>query len=111
VGSPSSRIDRPNEGEGYAMREFKIKVGRIEAVTPNKTGNQVCVTFEVERGSLRFQIPIMLKMKEFDDTEMIQVARGKLHRAFVELSAQTVKWTLTAEDIGKLSVLSSRPKS
>jgi hypothetical protein len=104
-------IDRPNEGKGCDMYEFKIKVGRIEAVTPNITEDQVCVTFEVERGPLKFQIPILLEMKEFDDTEMIQVARNELHRTFVELSAQTVKWTLTTKDIRKLSGMSSRPRS
>ncbi len=93
------------------MHEFQIKVGRIEAVAPNTAGDRVCVTFEIERGPLRFQVPILLKLKEFDDTEMVQVARNELHRIFVELSAQTVKWTLTAEDLGKLSGMSLRPRS
>lgn len=93
------------------MCAFKIKVGRIEAVTPKATGDQVCVTFEVERGPLRFHVPIMVRMKEFDDTEIIEVARNELHRIFVELSAQTLKWTLAVEDVRKLSRLSSRPQS
>ena len=93
------------------MQEFKIKVWRIEAVTANTTGDQVCVTFEFERSPIMFRIPITLKAKEFDDTEMIQVARNELHRLFVELSEQTVKWTLTAEDIRKLSGISLRPRS
>jgi len=98
-----------NEGDGDEMSEFKIKVARIEAETPNTTGNHVCVTFQVERGPLVFQIQILLKRKEFDDTEMVQVARNELHRTFVELSAQTDKWTLTEEDIRLLSGISSRP--
>lgn len=93
------------------MDEFKIKVGRIEAATADTTGSQVRITFEVERGPLKLKIPILLNLKEFDDTEIIQVARNELHRIFVELSEQTIKWTLTAEDIGKLSGISSRPGS
>ena len=93
------------------MHEFQIKVERIEAVTSGTTKDLVCVTFEVERSPIRFQIPVLLKLKDFDDTEMIQVARHELHRIFVELSAQTVKWTLTEEDLRSLSNLSSRPRS
>ena len=93
------------------MHEFKIRVGRIETVTASTPGDQVCVTFEVERGPFRLTIPIMLNLKDFDDTEMIQVARNELHEIFVELAEQTVKWTLTAEDIQKLSGMSSRPRS
>jgi glutathionylspermidine synthase len=104
-------IDRADKREGCEMHEFKIKVARIEAVTANTTGDQVCVTFEVERGSLRLKIPIMLHLKEFDDTEMIQVARNELHQMFLELAEQTIQWTLTAEDIEKLSSMSSRPGS
>ena len=104
-------IDGADEREAREMHEFKIKVGRIEAVTANTTGDQVRVTFEIERGPLMLKIPIMLNLKEFDDTEMIQVARNELHRMFVELAEQTVQWTLTAEDIRKLSSMSSRPGS
>ena len=93
------------------MQEFKIKVWRIEAVTANTTDDQVCVTFEFKRGPTMFRIPITLKAKDFDDTEMIQVARNELHRLFVELAEQTDKWTLTAEDIRKLSGISLRPRS
>lgn len=103
--------DRRDSGESNDMHEFQIKVERIEAVTSDTAKDLVCVTFEVERSPIIFQIPILLKMKEFDDTEMIQVARHELHRIFVELSAQTVKWTLTEEDLRSLSNLSSRPRS
>jgi hypothetical protein len=104
-------IVRADKREGCEMHEFKIKVGRIEAVAANTTGAQVCITFEVERGPLVLKIPIMLNLKEFDDTEMIQVARNELHKIFVELAEQTIQWTLTAEDIQKLSSMSSRPGS
>lgn len=93
------------------MCEFKIKVARIEVVKPSTTGDKISITFQIERGELVFKIPIVLKMKDFDDTEMVQVARNELHRIFVELSAHTEKWTLTMEDIRQLSSISSRPRS
>jgi len=91
------------------VSELKIKVARIEMVTLNTKEDHIRVTFKVERGLLVFQVPILLKKKDFDDTEMVQVARNELHRTFVELAAQTEKWTLTAEDIRQLSSISSRP--
>ncbi|MBG0811881.1 hypothetical protein IY145_21265 [Methylosinus sp. H3A] len=93
------------------MSEFTIKVARIETATPNTKGDHVLVTFQIERGPLVFHVPILLKMRDFDDTEMVQVARNELHRTFDELTAQTEKWTLTSEDIRMLSSISSRPTS
>jgi hypothetical protein len=93
------------------MSEFKIKVARIEAAAPNAKGDRVRITFQVEREPLVFQIPILLEMKEFDDTEMVQVARSELHRTFDELTTQTGKWTLSAEDVQQLSNISLRPKT
>ncbi|OAI31122.1 hypothetical protein A1351_06480 [Methylosinus sp. R-45379] len=93
------------------MGEFKIKVARIEAAAPNEKGDRVQITFEVEREPLVFQIPILLEMKEFDDTEMVQVAKNELHRTFDELTNQTEKWTLSVEDVQQLSNISLRPKT
>lgn len=93
------------------MDEFKIKVARIEALAPNSKGDCVRITFQVERDPLVFQIPILLEMKEFDDTEMVQVARNELHRTFEELTTQTEKWTLSIEDIQQLSSINLRPKA
>lgn len=93
------------------MDEFKIKVARIEMAAPNSKGDRVRITFQVERESLVFQIPILLEMGEFDDTEMVQVARNELHRTFGELMTQTEKWTLSVDDVQQLSDISSRPKT
>ncbi|MBY6241431.1 hypothetical protein [Methylosinus sp. Sm6] len=93
------------------MDEFKIKVARIEAAAPNSKGDRVRITFQVERETLVFQIPILLEMEEFDDTEMVQVARNELHRTFDELTTQTEKWTLSVEDIQQLSRINLRPKA
>jgi hypothetical protein len=93
------------------MDEFKIKVARIEAAAPSSKGDRVRITFQVEREPLVFQIPILLEMKEFDDTEMIQVAKNELHRTFDELKIQTEKWTLSVDDVQRLSNISLRPKT
>lgn len=93
------------------MDEFKIKVARIEAVAPNTKSDRVRITFQVEHNQLVFQIPILIEMKEFDDTEMVQVARNELHRTFGELATQTAKWTLSVEDIQRLSSINLRPRT
>jgi hypothetical protein len=93
------------------MEEFKFKVVRIEAVTLDPQGEQVRVTFQVDCGLSSFQIPVLLSMKDFDDTEMVQAARNALHKTFVELAAQSEKWKLTRRELQQLSSISSRPKA
>ena len=92
------------------MSKFKITVARIEVEARREHDAQVRITFQVDRAPLSFQLPILLSIKDFDDTEMIQAARSALHRTFVELAAQSQKWKLTAKDLRQLSTMSSRPK-
>jgi hypothetical protein len=92
------------------MRKFNIRVARIEAAARGKHDAQVRVTFQVTRAPMSVQIPILLNVGDFDDTEMVQAARSALHRMFVELAAQSEKWKLTAQDLRKLSSISLRPK-
>jgi hypothetical protein len=92
------------------MSKFKIKVARIETIRRGKQGGQVCITFQIDRGPINFQVPIPLSIKDFDDTEMIQAARSALHRTFAELASQSRNWKLTAEDLQQLSSMSLRPK-
>jgi hypothetical protein len=54
----------------------------------------------------RFQVPIVLSISDFDDTEMVQAARSALHRTFSELASQSKKWKLTANDLKQLSSMS-----
>ena len=89
------------------LGKCKIKVARIEAV-PDA---QVRITFQVDRGSIAFQVPILLSVGNFDDTEMVQAARSTLHRAFVELAVQSKSWKLSAKDLRQLSKMSVRPKA
>ena len=87
--------------------KFKIKVARIEAAAGSRT---ICITFQIERGAVRFQVPIRLNVSDYDDTEMVQAARSTLHRAFVELAAQSQDWKLSPKDLKLLSSMSRRVK-
>ena len=92
------------------MSKFKIKVARIEKTPRGKQAGQVCVTFQVEGAPSSFQVPILLSITDFDDTEMVQAARSALHRTFAKLASQSQKWKLSAKDLKQLSSMSSRPK-
>jgi hypothetical protein len=92
------------------MSKFKIKVARIETTGRSQQNGQVCVTFQLDRSPIHFQVPILLSVKHFDDTEMIQAARGALHRTFAELAAQSQNWKLTGKDLKQLSKMSLRPR-
>jgi hypothetical protein len=93
------------------MAKFKIAVARVEEITADGRDSQVRVTFHIDCGPIRFQIPIFLNMTDFDDTEMVQAARDVLHRIFVDLAAQTQEWKLTVEELQQLSSMSLRPKA
>ena len=92
------------------MSKFEIAVARIEVAARGEQDAQVRITFQVDRPSVSFQLPIFLNIKDFDDTEMVQAARSALHQTFVELAAQSQKWKLTAQDLQQLSCMSLRPK-
>jgi hypothetical protein len=92
------------------MSEFTIKVARIETSRRGKQAGQVCVTFQVDGAPSSFQVPILLSIKDFDDTEMVQAARSALHRTFSKLALQSQKWKLSAKGLKQLSGMSSRPK-
>ena len=91
------------------MRKFKIRVGRIEMATRSRANPQTCITFHIERGAIRFHVPIRLSLSDYDDTEMVQAARSTLHRTFAELAAQSRDWKLSAKELGQLSRMSVRP--
>jgi len=40
------------------MRKAKIKVGRIEAARGHRADSQVCITFQIDCGTVSFQVPI-----------------------------------------------------
>src|SRR5438552_14650739 len=72
-----------------SMSKFKIKVARIETGIGSRADPHVCVTFQIKRAEVSFQVPIRLSVSDYDDTEMVQAARSALHRTFAELAAQS----------------------
>ena len=62
--------------EMTAVPEYRITVARIETAARSELEEHVCVTFQVERAPISFQIAVLLSVQEFDDTEMILVARN-----------------------------------
>ncbi len=88
------------------MSKFRIKVARIEAAPGRE---EVCITFQIQRGAVSFQVPIRLSVSNYDDTEMVQAARNTLHRTFLELATQSRDWKLSAKDLRQLSHMSLRP--
>src|ERR1700730_7141846 len=93
------------------MNRFKIKVARIERTGRGEQEGQVCVMFQLDHRPTSFQVPVLLSIKDFDDTEIVQAARSALHRIFAELASQSLKWKLTPNDLKQLSSISMRPKS
>lgn len=92
-----------------AVTKFRITVARIEIAARIGPKERVCVTFQVERAPISFQIPVFLSSHDFDDTEMIRVARNILHRTFTELAAASEDWELTPTELQRLSDLNARP--
>lgn len=92
------------------MSKFKIKMARIELTRGRQANPQVCVTFQVDRGTTNFHVPILLDVGDYDDTEMVQVARNALHRTFVELAAQTRDWNVSTEELRRLSGMNIRKR-
>jgi hypothetical protein len=90
------------------MSKFKITMARIETTSGCHANSQVRIIFQIDRGTLTFQVPIHLKGSDYDDTEMVQAARSTLHHTFVELAAQTLHWNLSAKELRLLSGLSLR---
>jgi hypothetical protein len=97
--------------DGIKMRKFKIKMARIEATSGRRARAQVCITFQIDHGNVNFQVPIRLSGSDYDDTEVVQVARSTLHRIFVELAAQTQQWSLSEKELRSLSGMNLRPRN
>jgi hypothetical protein len=91
------------------VTEYKITVARIETDARDAQDKEIYVTFQIERAPISFQIPIFLNTHDFDDTEIIQVARNILHRIFMQLAAESRDWKLTTAEMQRLSKLNLRP--
>ena len=91
------------------MSKFKINVSRIETVAHAGADKEVCITFKFERAPINFEIPIFLRHRDFDDTEMIRAARNTLHRIFADLANQCESWKLTPGELQAMASLNLRP--
>ena len=91
------------------MDIFKIKIARIEMISPNERGDDIRLTFQFESPQTSFTLPIFLKSCEFDNTEIVRVARSKLHDVFSQLCSQCEDWQLTDDQRRELARISVRP--
>ena len=91
------------------MNEFDITVARIEMISPNEHGEDIRLTFHFESRQTEFDMPILLKSHEFDDTEIVRVARSKLHGVFAQLCRQSEDWQLTDDERRDLVEINARP--
>jgi hypothetical protein len=88
--------------------KFKIQLARIEVIPGTAPAKAVMLTFRFERREVRFEIPITLESDEFDDTELVQVARARLSEVFRQLAAQSAEWKLTPHAVATLAKLNRR---
>ncbi|WP_440640735.1 hypothetical protein ACSHT2_05700 [Bradyrhizobium sp. PUT101] len=93
------------------MGNFKITLARIEMISPNERGEDMGLTFRFERDQTIFTLPILLDSREFDDTEMVKVARSKLHDAFQQLFSQCEDWQLSDDERRELARLNVRSET
>jgi hypothetical protein len=91
------------------MGKFKIRVARIEMISPNERGDDIRLTFQFESHQISFALPIFLNSCEFDDTEIVKVARSKLYDVFWQLCSQCEDWRLSDEDLRQLAKINVRP--
>ncbi|WP_316195495.1 MULTISPECIES: hypothetical protein [unclassified Bradyrhizobium] len=91
------------------MDMFKIRIARIEMISPNERGEDVSLTFQFDGRQTTFTSPIFLSSREFDDTEIVEVARSKLYDVLWQLCSQCKNWRLTDEERRALARISQRP--
>jgi hypothetical protein len=93
------------------MDEFKIKIARIETISPNERGEDVRLAFQFESGQISFSLPVFVNSREFDDTEVVEVARSKLYDVFRQLCSQCKGWQLSDDERRELARINARPAS
>ena len=76
------------------MNKFNISLARIEVTIPGLEDGQVRITFQIERPRIKFQVPIVVNMCDFDDTEMVQAGHNVLNQTFLEPASQSKEWVL-----------------
>src|SRR4051794_17211200 len=79
--------------------KFKIRVARMEMVSPNERGEDIRLTFQFESHKTSFALPIFLNSCEFEDTEIVKIARSKLHDVFRHLGSQCEDWQVSGPSV------------
>ena len=92
------------------MAKAQFSLARLEVIAP-VSDRLVRATFRIKCQQTSFDLPIILEMKDFDDTEIVQAARDTLHRVFAELSAESKQWKLTPRERKMLSNQNLRSNS
>ncbi|MFB9269258.1 hypothetical protein ACFFWD_40160 [Bradyrhizobium erythrophlei] len=65
--------------------------------------------FQFEGHQINFALPIFLNSCEFDDTEIVKVARSRLHDVFRQLCSQCEDWQLSDDERRELARINVRP--
>jgi hypothetical protein len=91
------------------MGNFTVRVARIEMIDPNERGEDIRLTFHLEEHQTSFTLPIFLNSREFDDTEVVKIARSKLHDVFRQLCSQCQDWQLSEDERRQLAEINVRP--
>ena len=64
--------------------------------------------FHIERDLIGFNVPIYLRARDFDNSEMVRAARNSLHRMFVELADQSKVWDISPAELERISKINVR---
>ena len=91
------------------MGNFTVRVARIEMIESNERGEDIRLTFQIEGHQTGFNLPIFLNSREFDDTEVVKIARSKLHEVFRQLCCQCQDWQLSEDELRQLAGIKVRP--
>jgi hypothetical protein len=97
------------ENSSDVIDEFKIKIVRIEMISPNERGEDVRLEFQFESDQINFSLPVFVNSREFDDTEVVEVARSRLYEVFKQLLSQCEGWQLSSDERRQLARISARP--
>jgi hypothetical protein len=90
------------------MEDLNVTVARVERISPIEGGEDIRLIFQIEYHQTSFNLPIFMNSSEFDDTEIVKVARSKLHALFSQLLSQCDHWGLTDAECQELAKINRR---
>jgi hypothetical protein len=104
-----AKVDLKSIQGGEAMDNFNVRVARIEMISANERGEDIRLTFNFEGDQTSFALPVFLNSHDFDDTEIVKVARSKLYGFFRQLLSQCENWELSDDERRELAGINVRP--